>query len=183
MNLVLLTMVAFCPLRGVWSCPVGFPGLLGVHSLCLYPSGPRLSWRSFAAHVSDPLRFSPCPAALWPVGLASLPGSPPKVLVPTPPQGPGALPTPEGSPLRFSRRCQAAAARTGALCASAGCWGSPADAPRGPRRSALHYSAALRLLSAVYAWGPGVSSSLALISNIVLRGFALPRLRAFPRLP
>ncbi len=96
---------------------------------------PRLVRRSPALHVAGPLCRSPGPAALQPLGLASLLRSPLTVLVLAPPQGPGAASTPGAPPLRSSRRGRAAAARVGPLCASAGRWGTPADACCTARRA------------------------------------------------
>ena len=70
-----------------------------------------------------------------PLAWASLPLQSPYRARPDPPQGPGASPTPGAPRLRSSRRGRAAAARVGPLRASAGRWGSPADARRGPRLS------------------------------------------------
>jgi hypothetical protein len=157
--------------------PCGFSEPFVVYSWCFCPSGPRLALRASAAHVADPLRFSPCPAALRPLGLASPPAVP-QSACPHPPARPGGLAHPRGSPLRYSWRGRAAAARAGTLCASAGRWGSPADATRGPRRSALHHTAALRSLHAVYPGAP------VLVSIVPFEGLgALSRLPPSRPLP
>jgi hypothetical protein len=72
------------------------------------------------------------PSAPWPGVTVASPRPPPphsplKVLVPTP-RRPGAFAHPRGAPLRSSGRGRAAAAWVGTLCATAGRWGSPADA-------------------------------------------------------
>jgi hypothetical protein len=101
-----------------------------------------------------------CPAALRPLGLASPPQSPQHAR-PDPPQARG-LAHPRGAPpLRSSGRGRAAAARVGTLCATAGRWGSPANA------LVAHGCLPLRTLwICVPPWppsrGPGVRSSLAL---------------------
>jgi hypothetical protein len=118
-----------CPPRGRehLAFSFSFRGLFGVPLCCSRPSGTRLVWRSPPVHVAGPLCRSPCPAALWPLGLASLPRR-----WSSTPAEPGGFVHPRGA-LPSSRRGWAAAARDGTLCASAGRWGKPTDAPQGPR--------------------------------------------------
>jgi hypothetical protein len=89
---------------------------------------PRLDWRSRDVHVAGPLcRY--VSGRLLPLGLASLPRRPLTVLVQTPRRARGLCPPPGLPHACSSRRGGAAPARVRTLCASAGRWGSPADAP------------------------------------------------------
>ncbi len=96
-----------CPSR-----PSGSPASSGGHLLFTLPARCTLA-------------VSGRPSAPWP-GVP--PPQSPHRAGPCPPQSPGASSTPGAPPLRSSRRGQAAAARVGTLCASAGRWGTPAGA-------------------------------------------------------
>jgi hypothetical protein len=89
---------------------------------------PRLVRRSPALHVAGPQCRSPCPAALRPLGLASLPHSPLTVLVVALPQGLRASSIPGARPTAFLQEGSGGRCSGWTLCASAGCWGTPADA-------------------------------------------------------
>jgi hypothetical protein len=121
------------------------------------------------------------PSAPWP---GPLPPPPPprplNMLVQTLPQGPGILPTPGAPPLRSFRRGRAAAAGVGTLCASAGCWGSPADALCGPRLSAPASPLAFRPRPPRRLPGDRGSRPLPCPDLV---GFIIDRPGALPRLP
>ena len=112
---------------------------------------PTLSWRSPTPPVAGLLGRLPLtgrPSAPWP-GVPPLQS--PQSAGPGPPQGPGALSTP-GLPPVFLQEGSGSRCSGWTLCASAGRWGSPADARCAARR--------VRLPFGPLAWRPSPCSPL-----------------------
>jgi hypothetical protein len=179
-----LNVLVPTPLQGPWALPTPGatrcfpPGGIGRPLLGLGRSAPPGFSGTRPPRPAVPLVMSGGPSPPWP-GIPS-PGSL-SVLVPTPPQGPGALPNSGAPPLRSSRRGWAAAAQVGTLCASAGRWDSPADAPSWPR--AICPCITLRLCVSPRPPPQGARGSRPLSRCPIFWGFIPARFVTLPPLP